>query len=274
MGPRIPNCGCHELVQAICVPTFQELVALVNPLASLTDPDETLVFCPTSVWDVCRVPLHALQLPVASPSLLSTYSISPSSTDEHPDEEPIGDILAVRNRIVYAYSQSSLHINFQARQSRAMIPSDDWRATVLSPLSQLPPAPHTLPLKGTFKPLLTRTIDTNTRRFAAFIGSPVVRTAQISDRFAVQRIANADFFYFLGHIHGPSGTSTNALAQHMTLYHPQVNPDYLPGAVHKLGGSLSAEAVLANCRMRQGSHAVSAAAVVFHSTLLSTSRSD
>ena len=98
MGPRIPNGGCHELVQAICVPTFQELVALVNPLASLTDPDETLVFCPTSVWDVYRMPLHALQLPVASPSLLSTYSISPSSTDEHPDEEPIGDILAVRNR--------------------------------------------------------------------------------------------------------------------------------------------------------------------------------
>lgn len=137
-----------------------------------------------------------------------------------------------------------------------MIPSDDWRAIVLSSLSQLSPAPHTLPLKGVFKPILTRTIDTNTRRFAAFIGSPVVRAAQISDRFAVQRIANANFFYFLGHIHGSSGASTNALAQHMMLYHHQVNPNCLPGAVHKSGSSLSAEAVLANCRMRQGSHAV------------------
>lgn len=137
-----------------------------------------------------------------------------------------------------------------------MIPSDDWRAIVSSPLSQLPPAPHTLPLQGTFKPILTRTIDTNTRRYAAFIGSPVVRAAQISDRFAVQRIVNADFFDFLGHIHGPSGASTNALARHMMLYHPQVNPDCLPGAVHESGGSLSAEAALANCRVRQGSHAV------------------
>ena len=61
------------------------------------------------------------------------------STDEHPDEEPIG---------------------------------------------KLPPEPYTLPLKGTFEPILTRMVDTNTRRFAASIGSPVVRAAQISDRFA------------------------------------------------------------------------------------------
>lgn len=228
----------------------------MNPLASLTDLDKTLVFCPTSVWNVHHVPLHALELPVPSSSLLSTHSIPPSSTDEHPDEEPIGNILAVRNRIIYTCSQSLLHISFQACQSRAMIPSDDWRATVLSPLSQSLPAPHTLPLKGAFKPILTRTIDTNRRRFAAFIGSHVVRTAQISDRFAVQRIVNANFFYFLGHIHGPSGASTSAIAQHMMLHHPQVNPDCLPGAVHKSGSSLSAEAVPANCRMRQGSHAV------------------
>ncbi|OCK94670.1 uncharacterized protein K441DRAFT_108061 [Cenococcum geophilum 1.58] len=142
---------------------LQELAALVNLLASLTDPNETLVFCPTSVWNVHRVPLHAPELPVACSSLLSTHSISPL-TDEHPDEELIGNILAVRNRIVYTYSRSLLHINFQARQSRTVIPSDDWRATVLSPLSQLPLAPHTLPLKGAFKPVLTRTIDTNTRR--------------------------------------------------------------------------------------------------------------
>ena len=71
----------------------------------------------------------------------------------------------------------------------------------------------------------------------------------------LQRTANADFFYFLSHIHGPWGASTNALAQHMMLYHPQVNPDCLPSAVHKSGSSLSVEAVLANCRMRQGFHA-------------------
>ena len=71
----------------------------------------------------------------------------------------------------------------------------------------------------------------------------------------LQRTANADFFYFLSHIHGPWGASTNALAQHMMLYHPQVNPDCLPGAVHESGSSLSVEAVLANCRMRQGSNA-------------------
>lgn len=75
-------------------------------------------------------------------------------------------------------------------------------------------------------------------------------------RFAVQRIANADFFDFLGHIHGHSGASTNALARHMMLCHPQVNPHCLPGAVHESGSSLSAEAVLANCRVRQSSHAV------------------
>lgn len=226
----------------------------MNPLASLTDPDETLVFCPTSVWNVHRVPLHALEIPVACSSLLSTHSISPL-TDGH--------------------SRSLLHVNFQARQNRAVIPSDDWRATVSSPLSQLPPAPHTLPLQGTFKPILTRTINTNIRRFAAFIGSSVVRAAQISDRFAVQRIANADFFDFLGHIHGLSGASANALARHIMLCHRQVNPHCLPGAVHESGSSLSAEAVLANCRVRQSSHAVLlGCGSGFHSTLLSTSRSD
>ena len=40
------------------------------------------------------------------------------------------------------------------------------------------------------------------------------------------------------------------------LYHPQVNPDCLDGAVHEPGSSFSAESVLLHCRMREGSHTV------------------
>lgn len=236
---------------------LQELEALVSPLAGLTEPGEILVFCPTNVWNVHRVPLHALELPIASSSISNqTHAAVISPTDAQPEDEANRNILVVRNRIVYTYSQSLLYINSLARQNRGSIRSDDWRASVLSPLSQTPPEPHALPLKGAFPPIMTTTIDRNLTRFAVFFNSPITRAAQVSDDFIVQQTANVDLFYFLGHIHPHSGALTNPLAQHMMLYHPQVNPDCLSGAVHEPGSSLSAESVLVNCRMRQGSHAI------------------
>ena len=236
---------------------LQELEALVSPLAGLTEPGEILVFCPTNVWNVHRLPLHALELPIAASSISNqTHAAVISSTDDKPQDEANKNILVMRNRIVYTYSQSLLYINSLARQNRGLIRSDDWRASVLSPLSQAPSAPHALPLRGAFPPILTRTIEMNLKRFATFFNSPLAPAARVSDDFIVQRTANVDFFYFLGHVHPHSGALTNPLAQHMMLYHPQVNPDCLSGTVHEPGSSLSAESVLLNCRMRQGSHTI------------------
>ena len=166
---------------------LQELEALVSPLAGLTDPGEILVFCPTNIWNVHRVPLHALELPVASSSASDqTHSANVSSTDDGPENESIKNILMMRNRIVYTHSPSLLYIASQARQDRGVIGSGDWRASVLSPLSQRPSTPHTRPLIGAFPPIMAKIIDMNLRQLAAFFKSPTARSAQISHEFVVQ----------------------------------------------------------------------------------------
>ena len=131
---------------------LQPLGALVSPLASLTEPGDTLVFCLTTAWDVHCVPLHALEISARS-SRASTQSTAPPSIESSSGDK---NILALRNRIVYTYSHSLMQISMEMRRHRLGTGSTgrNWRASVISPLSQLPPKPHVNPLQGDFRPIV------------------------------------------------------------------------------------------------------------------------
>jgi hypothetical protein len=142
-----------------------------------------------------------------------------------------------------------MHANMKARQSTNL---EEWHTNVLSPLSELPPQPHRLPLIGAFSQAKTRRIGSTSNKLVDFVNASITAVPNNTDRLVAQQIHDANFFYFLDHVHGQSGPSTNPLAQHMMLFHPQVNPVCSDSGTHEVGTAISAELILANCNMKQG----------------------
>ena len=86
------------------------LDGLVAPLAALTKPDESLVFCSTK--DLHQVPLHALKIN--------------------------GQVAIERNPIVYCQSLSVLRLCQMSVQNALQRPPDTLKASVFTPIKNMP----------------------------------------------------------------------------------------------------------------------------------------
>jgi CHAT domain-containing protein len=88
---------------------LRKLDALVAPLAELTKPNETLIFCPTKA--LYRLPLHALRIG--------------------------GQVAIERNPIVYCQSLSVLHLCQTSVLDASRRPKSSFKACVFTPISNI-----------------------------------------------------------------------------------------------------------------------------------------
>ena len=100
----------HPLNHRFADRFLHTLDGLVAPLAELTKPNETLVFCPTK--DLHQVPLHALKIN--------------------------GQITIERNPIVYCQSLSVLRLCQMSVQNALQHPTDTLKSSIFTPVRNIP----------------------------------------------------------------------------------------------------------------------------------------
>ena len=111
---------------------LKSLYGLIQPAVLHSKPGDLLVLCPTTTWNIHRIPLHAIEVrppmrPAANPSA------------PRPKQEPIP--LLCRNKIVYTNSHSLLRLGMLSRTSNLAAENfskKKWKATFFSPLEQNP----------------------------------------------------------------------------------------------------------------------------------------
>jgi hypothetical protein len=256
--------------QAASYQELKNLAGLVQPLAAAAKPGDIMVFCPTTTWNLHRIPLHAIELR-DDPKLAADVPqrVAPikerqddktdSPVDVAPPKREEEKLLMLRNKIFYTYSHSLLRLSILSRENDSSTSAaTDWRAAVLSPLapsSNIAPAKDVTVQKennGTDNSKRQRDIRDRTKSMSTFLRSSYLAYREVTGTAVVDATKDSDFVFFLGHVH----LAPKPLSSHLLLYHPQSNELCSATGEHEAETFLSGEKIIADCRLRQGAHVV------------------
>ena len=215
------------------------LAGLVQPLVAVSNPNDILVFCPTTKWQLHRVPLHAIKLRSEAPSG-GAHDCKQTS------------LLFLRNRIVYTYSQSLLRLSVLTRQSEAP-PQTTFTATLLSPLEFADDSEGTdIPASQNGGEISRRMTDLTRFLTISDNQTKLLTSTSVNKPAAIQAIFNSSFFAFLGHVQ----TASPAIKSRMVLYHP--DPADKVGASSGTDSEtfLSGEDIISRTQLQMGAHVV------------------
>jgi hypothetical protein len=216
------------------------LAGVVQPLVTVSNPNDILVFCPTTKWQLHRIPLHAIRL--RSEAL---------SGEAHDSKQT--NLLFLRNRIVYTYSQSLLRLSVLTRQSETPPSHAAFTATLLSPLdsaddsrgTEIPPSQNGGEISRRMTDLirfLTMSDNQTNLLTFTFVNKPA----------AIQAILNSSFFAFLGHVQ----TASPAIKSRMVLYHPHPADEVGASSGTDSETFLSGEDIIGRTQLQMGAHVV------------------
>jgi hypothetical protein len=230
---------------------LKQLAGLVEPLVEVSQPNDILVFCPTTKRNLHRIPLHAIEM-------------GASRSIANQQQNAAENLPMLRNLIVYTYSQSLLRLSVTSRQSE--LPRDSWNATTLSPLAsnlsgEEAPSLSTLNLSpvGNKAPTETESKDIAKKisDFSKFLSAPnnigTLLTSKAATRSACTRaMPQTSFFTFLGHVH----LAPRPINSHLLLYHPLSNIPCTGSSETDPETFLSGQDIITRARLRQGAHVV------------------
>ena len=229
---------------------LKELAGLVEPLANISQPNDILVFCPTTKWNLHRVPLHAIELP-------------PSNRTADPQQDTAENLPVLRNRVMYTYSQSMLRLCVVSRQYEP--PRDSSNAIVLSPLASSGSTNRHMSISTlNIKPVAkndsgiveSEDIFQKISALSRFL-SPITTTGTLLTSTAVTKSAcvcampQTSFFTFLGHVH----PAPHAINSHLLLFHPDPK-SFCSGHETEPETYLSGKDVITRTSLQQGAHVI------------------
>ena len=229
---------------------LKQLAGLVEPLANISQPNDVLVFCPTTKWNLHRVPLHAIELP-------------PSNRRAFEQQDAVENLLVLRNRLVYTYSQSMLRLTIVSRQNEP--PRDSWHASVLSPLASSKSANEVTSISDlNINPIanknsktiegrdilkrisaLSRFLSSNTSTCTLLTSTAVTKSA------CVHAMPKTSFFVFLGHVH----PARQAINSHILLFDPEPK-SLCTGHETEPETYLSVKEIITGTSLQQGAHVI------------------
>ena len=210
---------------------LKQLAGLVNPLAEISQPNDILVFCPTTRWNLHRIPLHAIEM-------------IPSRAAAGQQQTDVENLPMLRNLIVYTYSQSLLRLSVAMRQSE--LSQQNGHAAILSPLasngsSDEVPSPSSLDISPAGSQTLSVTVSREILRslstFSKFLSpssargtaslhaesnnllSTFLTSSSVTKSLTLRTLSQTNFLTFLGHVH----PAPAPLDSHLLLYHPLSN---------------------------------------------------
>ena len=230
---------------------LKQLAGLVQPLAEISQPNDILVFCPTTKWNLHRIPLHAIEM-------------CPSKTIAGQQQSTAENLPMLRNLIVYTYSQSLLRLSVASRQSE--LPHGIWKATILSPLAYNLGAEEAARLSTlnispvqNMAPTETESKDITQKvsKLSKFLSTPNNTSTPITSKAVIKSscirvMPQTSFFTFLGHVH----LAPQPINSHLLLYHPLSNIPCTGSSETDPETFLSGRDIITRARLEQGAHVV------------------
>lgn len=241
---------------------LKQLAGLVQPLATESSSNDLLVFCPTTAWNIHRIPLHAIEMRPSS-NVTSAQERNNQTAASNEDGGMAENLLFLRNRIIYTYSHSLLRLSIASRQSEhSSISLATWKAAVLSPL----PSPERSKMRDTqqdvssdkhaISPTSLKKIREETGALSRYLCAEgnLLTDHQVTRTATISTIKDSDFLFFLGHVHPSS--ARGPLSSHLLLYHPSANEACLASGDHEPETYLSGETIIEEAQLKQGGHVV------------------
>jgi hypothetical protein len=262
---------------------LKELYGLIDPIVKYSNPGDLLVLCPTTSWNIHRIPLHAIEVRIPMQQATQPVARAPA---QRPKQVPTP--LLLRNKIIYTNSHSLLRLGMLSRTPNlaAKDVSSNWKATFFSPLESSPGDEEDdeddifrqYGLDGAnnarlpeLTPKEKREIRVSTTALADLLESgPTGRSkpdiddkpsytasSEVTYNNFIQRSRGSDFIFFLGHVH-PAKAPAPALSAHLLLHVPDGNEACSRAGTEPHGKSsyLSGKSILEKCTTAEGAHIV------------------